>query len=68
MEDKNILDKQIFLRASQVAKILGLSRTAVYTLMHKGIIPYKKIGNNILIPRSYIESIIDDINKETVAK
>lgn len=37
---------------------LALSRSAVYAAIQKGSIPYRKFGKRILIPGTYVQSII----------
>lgn len=36
----------VFLKVSQVAEVLKVSRTTVYKLMDGGQLPYHKVGNN----------------------
>ena len=40
-----------FLRVSEAAAFLGLSRSALYALMEQGKLAYAKIGNARRIPR-----------------
>ena len=47
-----------FLRPLDVAKILGVTRTTVYSLIKTGEIPASKIGNNVLIKRETIDRLI----------
>jgi excisionase family DNA binding protein len=46
-----------FLTTSELAKILGISRIAVYKKIKKGQIKAIKIGRNNVIPKKYIPSI-----------
>ncbi|MFN3966925.1 MAG: helix-turn-helix domain-containing protein [Endomicrobiia bacterium] len=42
----------------ELAKIMGISRIAVYKKVKKGQIKAVKIGRNYAIPKNYIDSII----------
>jgi excisionase family DNA binding protein len=68
VKDMNITNEPLFIRPVQAAKILGISKNTMYWLMHNGVIPYKKLGSVILIPRSFIEDFISDTNQEIIAK
>ena len=39
----------------EVAEILGVSKSFVYSAVHKGEIPHKRILGRILIPVTFIE-------------
>lgn len=41
----------LFLNASMVAKVLGVSPSTGYELMHKKDFPILKIGNRIVVPK-----------------
>ena len=44
--NKNTFDTlPMYLKVSQVAKIMGVSETRVYALLHEGSIPYTKLGS-----------------------
>ena len=47
-----------FLTTSELAKILGISRIAVYKKIKTGRIKAIKIGKNNVIPKKYIPSIV----------
>ena len=42
----------------ELARILGLSRIAIFKRVKKGVIKAVKIGRNYAIPRAYIDSIL----------
>ena len=44
----------LFLNAETVAKVLGISPSSGYELMHEAGFPSLKIGNRIVIPKEQI--------------
>jgi len=54
------MEKSEYLSIAQVAKILRISRVAVYKKVKKGIIPAMKVGKFYAIPR---ENIIKRVQK-----
>ena len=52
------MNKQEYLTIPQMAKILGISRIAVYRKVKKGQIKAKKIGRSYAIPQSSIFRVI----------
>jgi len=72
------MKKSQYVTIPQLAKILGLSRVAVYRKVKKGQIKAVRIGRNYAIPKKYIMNIlgkalnqqdkrlIDDAVKKTV--
>jgi len=52
------MDKSGYLTIPQLAKILGLSRIAVYNKVKKGQIKATKIGRNYAIDRKNVANII----------
>ena len=72
------MKKDEYLTIPQLAKILGLSRVAVYKKVKKGQIKAVRIGRTFAIPRKYVASIlgkalaeedkkqIDDAVKKTI--
>jgi excisionase family DNA binding protein len=70
--------KSEYITIPQLAKILGLSRVAVYKKVKKGQIKAVRIGRTFAIPRKYVATIlgkalaqedkkqIDDAVKKTV--
>lgn len=47
-----------YITIPELAKILGLSRVAIFKRVKKGAIKAVKIGRNYAIPRAYIDSIL----------
>ncbi len=52
----NIKAERLFISVDEVAKILGASRSYVYSLVRKGDIPSKRLGKRVFIPTSFIKS------------
>ncbi len=50
--------KDDYITIPELAKILGLSRIAIFKRVKKGAIKAVKIGRNYAIPRAYIDSIL----------
>lgn len=55
--NQNMNNKEFF-STSEVAKILGISRVAVFNRIKKGKILATKVGRNFVIPKSEIESVL----------
>ena len=49
-----------FLTAAQAAKILGVSRAAVYKKLKAGQIPSTEIGGHLFIPAKNIEMLVTE--------
>lgn len=47
--------KPQFISASQVARIMGVSRSHIYDMVKDKLLPHSKLGNKIIIPVSYLE-------------
>ena len=62
--------KSDYITIPELAKILGLSRIAIFKRVKKGAIKAVKIGRNYAIPRAYIDSILgktlDDSDKKEI--
>ena len=48
---KNYGDLPLFLNATMVAQILGISAASSYELMHEKDFPVLKIGNRMVVPK-----------------
>ena len=48
---KNYDELPLFLNAGMVAKVLGVSASTGYELMHEPNFPILKIGNRIVVPK-----------------
>lgn len=51
-------DKKEYLTIAELAKILGISRIAVFKKVKKGQIRAEKIGRNYAVPASSVEEIL----------
>ena len=52
------MKKSEYITIPQLAKILGLSRVAVYKKVKKGQIKAVRVGRTFAIPRKYVASIL----------
>jgi excisionase family DNA binding protein len=52
------MKKSKYISVAQYAKILGISRIAVYKKIKKGHIEAIRIGRNFAIPQKYVDNII----------
>nr|WP_326186488.1 helix-turn-helix domain-containing protein [uncultured Oscillibacter sp.] len=59
---KSFYDLPLFLNAETVAKVLGVSPSSGYELMHEPDFPVLKIGNRMVVPK---EQFIRWVNKHT---
>lgn len=59
------MTQKLVLTVEETAKKLGISRDLAYKSVNKGIIPHKRIGRRIIIPREqllhWIENESDSI-------
>ena len=62
MENK---DKKMFFSTPEVAKLLKISRVAVFQKIKNGVVKAEKVGRNYLIPREEIEQYLDGSKKLT---
>ena len=53
-----------YISIMELAKLLGISRIAVYNKVKKGEIKAIKIGRSFAIPQRYVESILGKTLKE----
>ncbi len=60
LKNKNILEKEEkkYYSAPEVAKLLGISRVAIFKKIRSGQINAEKIGRNYIIPREEYEAIL----------
>lgn len=61
-EYKSYDELPLFLNAETVAKVLGVSPSSGYELMHEKDFPTLKIGNRIVVPK---EQFINWVNQNT---
>ena len=59
---KSYEELPLFLNADTVAKVLGVSPSSGYELMHEKGFPALRIGNRIVVPK---EKFIQWVNQET---
>ena len=50
-EYKSYDDLPLFLNAATVAKVLGVSPSSSYELMHEPDFPVLKVGNRMMVPK-----------------
>ena len=60
---KDYSDLPLFLNAEMVSKVLGVSPSSGYELMHKPGFPVLKIGNRMVVPK---EKFIQWVEQNTV--
>ena len=49
----------LFLNAEMVAKVLGISISSAYELMHEGGFPALRIGSRIVVPKEKFRQWVD---------
>lgn len=54
---KNYDDLPLFLNAQMVAKVLGVSPSSRYELMHEKGFPVLKVGSRMVVPRRNIHPV-----------
>ena len=55
---ERVISMKKFFSVKEVAEILGVSKSLVYSKICNGQIPSRRIGRRILIPASYVEEIL----------
>ena len=59
---KNYDELPLFLNAATVAKVLGVSPSSGYELMHESDFPVLKIGNRMVVPKEkFVEWVLRHI-------
>ena len=59
---KNYDELPLFLNAATVAKVLGVSSSSGYELMHEPDFPVLKIGNRLVVPKEkFVEWVLRHI-------
>ena len=57
------MEKSNYVSIAELARILGISRIAVYKKIRKGQITAVRIGRSFAIPKKYVDSILGrDLN------
>jgi len=54
------MEKKEYITLPELAKVLGVSRIAVYKKVKKGQLPAEKVGKLYVIPKKYIDDIIGE--------
>ncbi len=62
---KNYEELPLFLNADLVGKVLGVSISSAYELMHEKDFPSIRIGNRLIVPK---DKFIEWVNKQTKRK
>lgn len=58
------MDKKAVLTVKDMAELLGISTSAVYTLVHRRRIPYRKFGKRVVFLREEVEEFFKSLPKE----
>ena len=58
----------LFLNAETVAKVLGISISSTYELMHENDFPSLKIGNRLIVPKEEFRKWIQTKTKKIGGK
>ena len=61
-EYKSYDDLPLFLNAAMVAKVLGVSPSSSYELMHEPDFPVLKVGNRMVVPK---EKFVEWVSRYT---
>jgi excisionase family DNA binding protein len=56
----NLPPEKLTLSVSEVSKLLGMSRSAVYEAIRQGQIPSIRFGKRILVPRIRLEMLLSE--------
>ena len=59
-ETKNYEDLPLFLNAEKLAKVLGVSISSAYELMHEKDFPSVRIGKRFIVPREDLKVWIEN--------
>lgn len=60
--------KSLAFSASEVAKLLGMSKNVVYEAIHTGQIPSTRWGKRILIPRVALMNMLEEVGNTKMDK
>lgn len=55
MDERLDLNRKVALNITEVAEVLGVSRSVVYQLIHRADFPSFKIGKRVVVPRLALE-------------
>jgi excisionase family DNA binding protein len=62
------MENKEFLTTTELAKILGISRIAVFKKIKKGQIKAMRIGKNFVIPKNSLPEVLDRVLSEEKKK
>ena len=65
---KNYDDLPLFLNAEMVAKVLGVSISSAYELMHEKDFPSVRIGKRFIVPREDLKVWIENYIERKIKK
>lgn len=51
-------DERLTLTVEEAAKLLGISRNSAYAAASAGLIPARRIGRRLLVPRAALEEFL----------
>ena len=57
---KNYDELPLFLNAKNLSKVLGLSESSVYELMHEKDFPSLCIGSRLVVPKEHFKKWVDE--------
>jgi excisionase family DNA binding protein len=60
--------KKLYISVAELAKMLGISRVAVFNRIKKGQIPAEKIGRAYAISMNDVDEIVQGINTKTLTE
>ena len=60
---KTYEDLPLFLKATTVAKVLGISPASSYELMHEADFPVLKVGNRLIVPKEKFVAWVEQHTK-----
>ena len=67
-ETKNYDELPLFLNAEMVAKMLGVSISSAYELMHEKDFPSVRIGKRFIVPREDLKVWIENYIERKIKK
>ena len=57
---KNYDELPLFLNAKNLSKVLGLSESSVYELMHEKDFPVLRVGNRLVVPKEKFRQWVEE--------
>ena len=56
--------KRVCLKVPEAAEMLGISRNHAYQMVGEGILPAKRLGKRIIIPRAALEKMLEECGNQ----